>query len=624
MPKHDLSELLKATPAKPGVYLMRDSHAEVLYVGKAASLRHRVGSYFAASANLTRKVRTMVRKVADFDYILTESEQEAVILECNLIKQHKPPYNARLKDDKSYPFIKIDVSEEFPQVYITRKVGRDGARYFGPFASAVSVRRTLSLLKKLFPYRSCTKTITGTDVRPCLDYYIHRCIGPCIGAADKREYAEIIEQVVLFMEGKTSKVVAGIAGNMRDAASKLEFERAAVLRDQLRAIESVHEGQKVLHLTSENVDVISAAPSLNEAWVEVFFIRQGKLIGRDHFIMEGTEDDEPRQILTAFVKQFYDATPYIPPRILVPHELEDAEAIEGWLRDKRQGSVRVDVPQRGEKRRLVEMVAENAAEGLELLKVKQSSDTVKLDAAMIELQEALSLSSPPRRIECFDISNIQGTNPVGSMAVFEDGQPKPAHYRRFKVKSVEGVDDYSMMREVLTRRFRHLAKSEHGANPEGAKSPDEAEPKRGESWGIVPDLVLIDGGKGHLGAALQVFLELGIDHIPLASLAKENEELFIPHMLEPIVLPRRSQGLFLVQRVRDEAHRFAVTYHRQRRSKSAISSSLDLVPGIGPKRRRMLLRRFGSVQGIKDASLEDVAAVPGMTLTLARQVKEYV
>ena len=313
MPKHDLSELLKATPAKPGVYLMRDSHAEVLYVGKAASLRHRVGSYFAASANLTRKVRTMVRKVADFDYILTESEQEAVILECNLIKQHKPPYNARLKDDKSYPFIKIDVSEEFPQVYITRKVGRDGARYFGPFASAVSVPPHPEPAEEAVPVPLLHQDHHG-DRREALPRLLHPSVHrPCIGAADKREYAEIIEQVVLFMEGKTSKVVAGIAGNMRDAASKLEFERAAVLRDQLRAIESVHEGQKVLHLTSENVDVISAAPSLNEAWVEVFFIRQGKLIGRDHFIMEGTEDDEPRQILTAFVKQFYDATPYIPP-----------------------------------------------------------------------------------------------------------------------------------------------------------------------------------------------------------------------------------------------------------------------------------------------------------------------
>ena len=594
----------------------------MLYVGKASSLRNRLSSYFAKKAALEPKIRNMVARVADFDFILTESDQEAVILECNLIKEHRPPYNARLKDDKSYPFIKIDTSEDFPQVYLTRRVRKDGARYFGPFASAYSVRRTLALLKKLFPYRSCTKTITGTDPRPCLDYYIHRCVGPCIGAADKGEYAEIIDQVVLFLEGKVDRVTKTIARRMEEAAEALEFERAAVLRDQLRSIERVHEGQKVLHLTSENVDVIAVAPSIREAWVEVFFIRQGKLIGRDHFIMEGTQDDEPARVLTAFVKQFYDATPYIPSRILVQHPLEDANAIQKWLSDKRQGPVRVHVPQRGEKRKLVQMVVENAAEGLEQLKVRQTSDSAKMDTAMTELQEALSLPALPKRIECYDISNIQGTNPVGSMVVFEEGKPKPAHYRRFKVKTVEGVDDYSMMREVLTRRFRRLAKSRDGYASNGADQGTSSS-SNGKSWGIVPDLVLIDGGKGHLGAALQVFLELGIDFVPLASLAKENEELFVPQMPEPIVLPRSSQGLFLVQRARDEAHRFAITFHRERRSKRSVTSALDTVPGIGPKRRRMLLRRFGSVRGIKEAPLEDLAAVPGLTLKLARYLKDY-
>ena len=315
----NFSERLRATPTKPGVYLMRDDAGEVLYVGKASSLRHRLRSYFAGRSNLTPKIRTMVGKVADFDFILTESDQEAVILECNLIKRHQPVFNARLKDDKSYPFIKIDVSEDFPLVYVTRLVADDGARYFGPFASASSVRRTLALLKKLFPYRSCTKTITGTDPRPCLDYYIHRCVGPCIGAVNKEQYGEIVDQVILFLEGKTDRIVKAISGRMRQAAGALEFERAAVLRDQLRAINSVHEGQKVLHLTSENLDLIAVAPALGEAWVEVFFIRQGKLIGRDNFVMAGTEDDEPGQILTAFVKQFYDANPYVPPRILVQH-----------------------------------------------------------------------------------------------------------------------------------------------------------------------------------------------------------------------------------------------------------------------------------------------------------------
>ena len=630
MPHIDFTERLKATPAKPGVYLMRDSSGDVLYVGKAAGLRSRVSSYFASSANLPRKIVNMVGKVADYEYIVTESEQEALILECNLIKEHQPPFNARLKDDKSYPFIKIDVSEDFPQVYITRRVNKDGSRYFGPFASAGSVRRTLNLLKKLFPYRSCTKTITGNDARPCLDYHIHRCIGPCIGAVDKQEYAEVIDQVILFLEGKTNKVVGSIKRRMLDAADSLEFEKAAVLRDQLTAIEKVNEGQKVLHLTSENVDVIATAPGSREAWVEVFFIRQGKLIGRDNFLMAGTQDDEPNKILTAFVKQFYDATPYVPPRILLQHPLEEADSIVKWLREKRKGNVRLHVPQRGEKRRLVQMVAENAEQGLEQLRVKQTSDTAAMDAAMLELQEALSLPYPPKRIECYDISNIQGTNAVGSMVVFENAKPKKAHYRRFQIKSVKGVDDYSMMREMLTRRFKRLSQSRkpreldalEGDVESAAVSNGNASSKN--AWGIEPDLVLIDGGKGHLGAALQVFLELGINDIPLASLAKENEELFIPMMSESILLPRNSQGLYLVQRARDEAHRFAITFHRERRSKKSVQSALDLVPGIGPKRKRMLIRRFGSVRGVSSASVDEIAAVPGMTLSLARSVKNYV
>ena len=607
--KQDFSQRLRATPTKPGVYLMRDAAGEVLYVGKAASLRHRLRSYFASGARHARKVRNMVARISDFEFILTESESEALILECNLIKEHKPPYNVRLKDDKSYPFIKIDTTEDFPQVYITRKVANDGARYFGPFASAYSVRRTLALLKKLFPYRSCTKVITGNDPRPCLDFYIHRCIGPCIGAVDQFQYAEVIDQVVMFLEGKTSAVARDIEKRMRQAAEALEFERASILRDQHRAIEKISEGQKVLHLTSENADVIAMAPAAAEAWVEVFFIRQGKMVGRDNFIMAGTEDKTPGGILAAFVEQFYNASPYVPPRILVQHPLDDMDAIGPWLEQKRQGKVRVYVPQRGEKRRLVEMVAENAVEGLEQLRVRQA-ETGDMEAAVAELQEALNLPKPPQRIECYDISNIQGTNSVGSMVVFENGKPNTAHYRRFKIKTIEGIDDYSMMREVLTRRFKRLAKKENGESAQ-------------DSWQIVPDLVLIDGGKGHLGAALQVFLELGVEWIPLASLAKENEELFVPQMPEPIVLPRNSQALFLVQRARDEAHRFAITYHRQRRSKSAVVSALDGVPGIGPKRRRLLIRKFGSARGVREAAVEDVAAVPGMTVKLATRLKEY-
>ena len=623
--RDEFGERLRALPTSPGVYLFHDGDGAVLYVGKAASLRNRVSSYFGSTPNLVPKVRNMMRRVEDFEFIVTESEQEALILECNLIKERQPQYNARLKDDKSYPFIKIDMSEDFPQVYVTRKVPNDGSRYFGPFASASSVRRTLNLLKKLFPYRSCTKTITGDDPRPCLDFYIHRCVGPCIGAVDREQYAEIIDQVVLFLEGRTNRVVKSISRRMEEAADGLEFERAAVLRDQLRAIERVNEGQKVLNLSSENLDVIALAPSESEAWVEVFFVRHGKLIGRDNFIMAGTQDDTPGDILTAFVQQFYDATPYVPPRILVQHTLDDAEPIAEWLRQKRGSRVRVYTPQRGQKRRLMEMVSENARQGLDHLEVRRASDSAKLHAGLSELQEALSLPEPPRRIECYDISNIQGTNAVGSMVVFEDGRSAPSQYRRFRIKTVEGVDDYAMMREMLTRRFKRLADARNAANgsENGANEADDKPGDGGGSWGVAPDLALIDGGKGHLGAALQVFLELGIDFVPLASLAKENEELFVPHVQEAITLPRDSQGLYLVQRARDEAHRFAITYHRQRRSRKGAESIIDQVPGIGPKRRRMLIRQFGSTKGIREATVEQIAAAPGMTLKLAKRVKSY-
>ena len=612
----DFSEQLKATPSKPGVYTMRDGSGRALYVGKASNLRSRIRSYFARSADLTPKIQVMVGKVADFDYILTESEQEALILECNLIKRNKPQYNARLKDDKSYPYIKIDLTEDFPQVYITRHVRKDGAQYFGPFASAGSVRRTLDLLKKLFPYRSCTKAITGTDPRPCLDYYINRCVGPCIGAVNKEQYRKVIDQVVFFMEGRTDRVVRNLRSKMLDASQGLEFERAAALRDQLRAIERVNEGQKVLSLSRANQDVFAVAQSHNEAWVEVFFIRQGKLVGRDNFIMDGTQDERPDKILTAFVKQFYDSAPYVPREIVLQHPLDEPTTIQSWLEEKRRGKVRLLVPQRGEKRKLIQMVEENANQGLEQLKAKWMADTDNLQWAMSEIQEALNLPRLPRRMECYDISNIQGANPVGSMVVFQDGRAKTSDYRRFKIKSVAGVDDYSMMQEMLTRRFKRLAQTRQG--PENGDSPDD-----GSVWGIVPDLVIIDGGKGHLGAALQVFLELGLDFVPLSSLAKEHEELYVPHTPEPIVLPRSSQGLFLVQRIRDEAHRFAITFHRSLRSKRSTVSAMDVIPGIGPKRKRLLIRRFGSVKALKEASLEDLASVPGMTVKLAQRVKDY-
>jgi len=616
----NISEQIKATPTRPGVYLLKDSQGEVLYVGKAASLRHRLQSYFGSTFNLDPKIRQLVTKVRDFEFIVTESESEALILENTFIKSRRPKYNARLKDDKTYPYLKIGLNEEFPQVYITRRVVNDGARYFGPYASAGSVRKTMDLLKKLFPYRSCTRVITGNDPRPCLEYFINRCVAPCIGAANKEEYRKVINQVVMFMEGRTEAVVRDLRGKMETAAEALEFERASLLRDQLRAIERVTEGQKVVSLTEEDQDVIALARGRDEAWVEVFFVRRGKLIGREHFIMDGVQDDEPTRVITDFVKQYYDSVPQVPPRLLLQHPLEDSNLIKRWLEQKRGKKVEFRVPKRGEKRKLVEMVAENARQGFEQLKVKWLSDTDTLESAMEEIQERLNLPRLPRRMECYDISNIQGTTPVGSMVVFENGQAKSSHYRRFKIKTVEGIDDYSMMQEMLRRRFQRLGRAKGDDTEEDAT---RAGRERGQSWGIIPDLVLIDGGKGHLNAVVEVFLELGIDNVPIASLAKKQEEIFVRDTPESIMLPRSSPALFLVQRLRDEAHRFAVTYHQKSRTKKGMQSAMDLVPGIGPKRRRMLLRRFGSVRGVREAPLEELAAVPGMTRTLAQKVKEF-
>ena len=601
---------------------MRSKTGLVLYVGKASNLRNRLRSYFTNSRKPDPKVRRLVKLIEDFDFIITESEQEALILECNLIKEYQPRFNSRLKDDKTYPFIKIDTSEAFPRVYITRNISKDSnSKYFGPFASAGSVRRTLGLLKKLFPYRSCTKVITGEDSRACLDYHIGRCVGPCIGAADEKEYGEVIDQVSMFLEGDTRQIVQSIKERMKLEAENLHFEKAAALRDQVSAIEKVNEGQKVLTLKADNLDIIGCSQTASEAWAEIFFVRQGKLIGRDNYLMTVGEFDDLSSVQTAFIKQFYKVTPYVPPTILTQSMVgEEKESLENFLKSKRGSRVKIITPIRGERKKLVNMVVENANQGMQQLRVTRFVESGNNDTGMIELQEALSLPEKPSRIECYDISNIQGTNAVGSMVVFQDGKPKPSDYRRFKIKTVNQVDDYSMMREMLSRRFKRLKE----VNSIDTNPVSKATTRKDTKWTETPKLVLIDGGKGHLGAALQVFLELGINDVPLASLAKENEELFIPDFQEPIVLPRNSQGLYLVQRARDEAHRFAVTYHRKRRSKNTLRSSLDMVPGVGPKKRRQLLTKYGSVAKIRESSLEDIASTPGLTKKLAEAIKEYI
>ena len=610
---------LGALPAQPGVYLMKSATGAVLYVGKAASLRNRVRSYFQTPYGKEPRVQAMVRHIADFEFIVTESVQEALLLENLLIKQHKPFYNARLKDDKTYPYIKIDLAEEFPQVYFTRRVLADGARYFGPFASASSVRKTMDLLKKLFPYRSCTKTITGNDERPCLEYFIHRCVGPCIGAVDAGGYGEVIRQVLRFLEGDSESVEMELQVNMERASEALEFERAAVLRDQLRAIESVSQNQKVVSNRNEDADVIALAYDKGEAWVELFRVRRGKLIGRDHFVMEGGEAEDEPALLEHFVQQFYEASTDVPGALLMQHDVENAVAIAEWLGGKRGRRVSVYRPQRGEKRQLVQMAAANAVEALTQRRIQWLHESDKVLQALAELQEALSLPELPRRIECYDISNIQGTNSVGSMVVFENGRPKTAHYRRFQIKGVGGIDDYASMQEMLRRRFHRLGEQRRAEAGIQADGPAVTQ----NSFGFVPGLVIIDGGKGHLNAAQQVFLELGLTDIPLCSLAKREEEVFLPHMPEPVLLPRRSQGLYLVQRVRDEAHRFAITYHRQRRSRAATRSRLDDAPGIGPKRRRELIRRFGSAAGVRAASVDEIAGTRGMSRASAEQLKAF-
>ena len=592
-----------------------------MYVGKASVLRNRLKQYFGSTTNLTNKIRRMLGHLHDFEYIVTDSPAAALILENTLIKRYKPRYNARLKDDKTYPYLKIDLSEEFPRVYITRKVLKDGARYFGPFATAGTVRKTMDLVKRLFPYRSCTKNITGKDARPCLEYYINRCVAPCTGAASKEDYAKVIGQVVMFMDGETSAVTDDLKTNMDQASEDLEFERAAVLRDRIKAVEKVAEEQRITVDANpiSDMDVIAMAQGNNESWVEVFFIRKGKLIGRDHFFMEGTKEDSVELVLGQFIKQFYQtAALVVPPRIVVQKMPEDEETITEWLRQVRGGAVRLVCPQRGIHKQLVQTVASNARQGLAQHRITWMGDADIIQQAMSDLEEELSLPLPLQRMECYDISHIQGSNTVASMVVFEDGKPKPAHYRRFKMKTVEGVDDFESIREVLRRRFKRLAAAR------AAEQRGEGEGLRVDSFGVIPDLVLIDGGKGQLSAALEVFLELGLDDIPLASLAKENEELFVPHTPEPIVLPRDSQALYLVQRIRDEAHRFAITYHRNLRSKSSLKSPLDNVTGIGPKRKRMLLRRFGTLKGIKEATVDDLASVPGMTRSLAIRLKQTI
>jgi len=583
---------------------MRDAEGNILYVGKAANLHHRARSYFGAGQKLSPKLQRMVARVADIDFFVTTSEQEALILELNLIKQHHPLYNVRLKDDKTFPYLKINTGEEWPRVHITRRLEQDGGRYFGPFASAKSVRRTLKMIKGIFPFHSCSRLITGNDSRACLEYHIGRCLAPCIGVVSRREYAEVIKEVVLFLEGKQEKIVRELEKKMNKAAEALDFEKAALLRDQVQAIHEVIEGQRIATTVRGEQDVIAFSQEKDQAYVQVFFIRNNKLTGRESFVLQGTQHEETHQIMTSFIKQFYGSSPYIPPLLLLQYPVEDMTVLKDWLQSKRGARVDIQVPRRGNKKQLVDIVAENARQGLEQLKIKQLATTKALDAALAEIERELHLPRLPLRMEAYDISDIQGKAAGGSMVVFERGKPKPAHYRRFRIKTVSGANDYAMLHEVLRRRFKRLKST----------TPD--------TWAIIPDLVLIDGGKGQLNAARAAMGEVGAGSAPIASLAKENEEIFIPQRTEPIILPRSSPGLQLLQRLRDEAHRFALEYYQKIHKRETFASAFDTVPGIGAKRKRALLKQFGSVPAIKEASIEELAATKGMTEKLAKRVKE--
>lgn len=671
-----IQSVLNSLPHKPGIYLMKDGQGGILYVGKAISLYHRVRSYFQEATDLSPKNRSMVAKIDDIEFLVVNNEVEALVLESNYIKQYRPKYNVLLRDDKNYPYIKVALSETFPRVYRVRSFQRDGNRYFGPYTNSGAVDATLDLLNKLFAFRTCRYDSSTWALpragevsppgwkqkllaRPCTQYYIHRCIAPCVAYTSREEYARVIQQVILFLEGKHDEVLKDLQEKMQQASQNLNFEEAARIRDRIKAVERVLEKQRIINTEGQDdQDVIALARGDDETCALVFFFRAGKLIGREYFMLQGTRDSSPGEVMTSFLQQFYETAPHIPATLLVEVEPDDLSVLQQWLREKRKASattggsatVAISVPKRGEKVRVVEMVKQNAVQILEQQRIKWLTDSQKTQLALEELQEALNLVAPPQRIECYDISNTQGTNSVGAMVVFEGGRPKNSEYRRFKIKTVEGANDFASHQEVLRRRFRQAnalqsttmdeevtAVVEHVSQRDSQVGQAEVEGSPNiqqetamhHDWAL-PDLIIIDGGKGQLSAAMQVMQELHLD-IPTVGLVKEDhtksssqEEIFIPGSPDAIILPRTSQSLYLMQRIRDEAHRFSITYHRNVRSKRTFKSVLDEIPGIGPRRKKALMLHFGSIRAISAASIDDLAALDGMTRDAAEKVKEYI
>ena len=594
-----LAEKLKLLPDSPGVYIMKDAHGKIIYVGKAVVLKNRVRQYFQSSRSQAPKVRAMVSHIADFETIMTANEVESLILEANLIKKHRPRYNIRLKDDKSYPYVKVTVQEDFPRVFITRRVMHDGARYFGPYTNVTALRDSLKLLRRLFPLRTCRIM----PERPCLEYHIKRCLAPCVGKVSQEDYGAMIRAVLLFLEGRTDDVERALERRMQHAAGAYHFEIAARLRDQLAAVRAAAQRQNIVTGAGDQ-DAIGMARSSVGVCVQIFFIRSGKMIGREHFLLRGSEEESDVDVLRAFLEQYYNQATFVPREVLLPQVLADAdrEVIQNWLSEKKGGGrVVLLTPQRGTKRDLIVMATGNAEKFLADEQTRQSLSDQQTMGAVEELGRYLGLEKAPYRMECFDISHNQGQETVASMVVIEGGLPKKSDYRRYKIKSAEGKpDDFLSMREVTTRRYVGLPEEE------------------------LPDLIVIDGGKGQLSSALEIIrMEAGHKDVPVVGLAKQFELIFTEGRPDPIELPRRSASLYLIQRIRDEAHRFAITFHRKLRSKRNLVSVLDHIVGVGPKRRQSLWTHFGTLDKIKAASIEELAAAPGMNRPAAEAVFHF-
>lgn len=615
----DFQHQLKILPDKPGVYIMKNSLGEVIYVGKAKILKNRVRQYFQNSKNHSEKVRAMVKNIAEFEYIVTDSEMEALILECNLIKKYSPRYNIALKDDKFYPFIKITTNEDFPRVYVTRNFAKDGNKYFGPYTNGTAVYEVMGLIKKLFPLRTCKKAIVegGEPTRACLNYHINLCKAPCAGYISKAEYWEMIDEIISILNGTDTSIIKKLKVEMEKAAEELEFEKAAKIRDRILAIELIREKQKMFTVKEGDEDFIDLYTDEKDGCAQVFFVREGKVTGREHFMIENISDDPVKEIISSFIASFYGGTAQIPKTIYVPEEIEDQELIEKFLTEKRGSKVWIKVPKKGDKKNLLDMVRNNAKIMLDQFKEKMVEEKELNKSALTELADVLGLDSLPARIEAYDISNIQGVDSVGTMVVFENGKAKNSDYRRFKIKSVKGPNDYESMREILSRRFSH------GLEEVNKIKERNLEYSKGK-FCIFPDLIMMDGGKGQVNIALEVLKDFGIE-IPVCGLVKDDK-----HRTRGIIfnneeiLIRRGSGLMnLITRIQDEVHRYAITYHRSLRDKRTLHSILEDIPRIGEKRRRNLLMKFGSIDNIKKASMEELLDTPGIDRRAAESIKQY-